>query len=479
MIYFKSIEAQVSLLVLAPLGFATGVLAATIAVGGFIGVPSMIYLLGIPAITASATELVIAFIMGLGGSFLYALEGYVDARLSLIILAGSLFGIQIGAIGTTYVKDHVVKFVMASIMLLVLVSRCFYIPGYLSELNLFISISQDTRFILDTIGQSILFLALLYGAIMILQALFTGMREHKLAQELHAAETYAERGNEMAKQLSPLGRFERFLVASDTSEFSAAAVREAIKITRCCNAELHIMSLVPVGMEYEAMGANVVRQEMDIVKNHLDKIKEQAVAAGVNSCYLHLVQGKSIHQEIVALADQLKIDVIVMGRRGRRGLAQAMLGHATAMVITQAHCNILVVPRAAEIKSRQFLVATDGSRFAEAATIAAAKLGSTCKAPVTVVSVTNPNSDDERKAVAYEAVNHAAAYIHEKNVKVVTKTLTGHPATAIVDVAKEINADLIITGSHGRTGLDRVLIGSVSERILNDTTCAVLVVKAV
>ena len=477
MMYFKSMDAQVSLLILAPLGFATGVLAATIAVGGFIGVPSMMYILGLPAMTASATELVIAFVMGLGGSLMYALEGYVDIRLSMIILAGSLFGIQIGAIGTTYVKDYVVKFVMAAIMLLVLVSRFFYIPGYLSELNMFIAISKDTRFILDSIGQGILFLALFIGAYIILSSIYKGIREHKLAEASRVVTALAP-PTAMAEQLSPLGRFERFLVASDNSEFSAAAVREAISMARCCGAELHIMSLVAVGMEYEAMGVNIIRQEMDAVRAHLDKVKEQAIAAGVSVCHTHVIQGKSIHQEIVTLADQLKVDVIVMGRRGRRGMARMMLGHATAMVIGQAHCNILVVPRAAEIKGRQILVATDGSRFAEAAAITATKLGAICKTPVTVVSVNNPSHSEERKAMAYEAVNRAAAYMHDKGVSVNIKTVIGTPATAIIELAKDVNADLIITGSHGRTGLDRVLIGSTSERILNDTTCAVLVVKA-
>jgi hypothetical protein len=57
------------------------------------------------------------------------------------------------------------------------------------------------------------------------------------------------------------------------------------------------------------------------------------------------------------------------------------------------------------------------------------------------------------------------------------KVLHGEPASAITGVARESQADLIVTGSHGRTGLERVLIGSTSERILNDTQCAVLVVK--
>ena len=112
MVYFKSLKTRVSVLFTIPLGFATGMLAATIAVGGFIGVPSMIYVLGAPSLMASATELVIAFVMGLGGSFKYALHGLVDIRLAMIILAGSLFGIQLGAMGTTYVKPFIIKVVI-------------------------------------------------------------------------------------------------------------------------------------------------------------------------------------------------------------------------------------------------------------------------------------------------------------------------------------------------------------------------------
>ena len=179
MVHFDSIGTRVSVLVIAPLGFATGLLAASIAVGGFIGVPAMVYVLGVPALMASATELVVAFVMGLGGSLYYAMDGFVDIRLSMIILAGSLFGIQIGAIGTTYVKDYVVKLVMAAIMLMVLVSRFFYIPGYLSTLELGPSLDASTVSTLKTLGETALVLALLFGAGMILSALIKGIVEHR------------------------------------------------------------------------------------------------------------------------------------------------------------------------------------------------------------------------------------------------------------------------------------------------------------
>ncbi|MEK7245478.1 MAG: sulfite exporter TauE/SafE family protein, partial [Pseudomonadota bacterium] len=186
MVYFKSIDAKVSVLFTIPIGFATGLLAATIAVGGFVGVPSMIYVMGVPSLMASATELVIAFVMGLGGTIKFAWEGFVDVRLAMIILAGSLFGIQVGAIGTTYVKPYMVKVVMGVIMITVLVSRLFVVPVYLADLGLIGSLGRAAP-VLNKISFGIMVLALVLGAGIIGHALWTGMREHAREQALKQA----------------------------------------------------------------------------------------------------------------------------------------------------------------------------------------------------------------------------------------------------------------------------------------------------
>jgi len=179
MMYFKSINARISVLFTIPLGFATGMLAATIAVGGFIGVPSMMYVLGVPGLMASATELVIAFVMGMGGTFKYALHGLVDIRLAMIILAGSLFGVQLGAIGTTYVKPIMIKIVMATIMMIVLVSRAVMIPVYLSQLNLIAQISDSITTYLKHTSFGILILALGVGALIIFASLWKGIMQER------------------------------------------------------------------------------------------------------------------------------------------------------------------------------------------------------------------------------------------------------------------------------------------------------------
>jgi uncharacterized membrane protein YfcA len=171
MVHFKTAKVTISLWFTVPIGFATGMLAATIAVGGFIGVPGMIYVMGASSLVASASELVIAFVMGFGGSVKWAMSGMIDIRLTLIILAGSLLGVQLGAIGTTYVKDHMIKIVMGTIMLIVAVSRGLAIPKYLKELNL-IEMSPGTINLLMSASFIIMCIALGIGALIILGAMW-------------------------------------------------------------------------------------------------------------------------------------------------------------------------------------------------------------------------------------------------------------------------------------------------------------------
>jgi len=175
MMHFKTANVRISMWFTIPIGFATGMLAATIAVGGFIGVPGMIYVLGASGLVASASELVIAFVMGFGGTIKWAMHGMVDIRLTLLILAGSLLGVQLGAIGTTYVKEHMIKIVMGSIMLIVAVSRGLAIPKYLKDLDL-LTISDSTTKILMTASFISMCFALGVGALIILGSMWRAKR---------------------------------------------------------------------------------------------------------------------------------------------------------------------------------------------------------------------------------------------------------------------------------------------------------------
>ncbi|MCI0504809.1 MAG: universal stress protein [Gammaproteobacteria bacterium] len=279
-------------------------------------------------------------------------------------------------------------------------------------------------------------------------------------------------------QLSPIGRYERFLVASDGSEYSAGAVREALRMAKKCGARVRVISVIAGGgAELYAMGEQLVAQELNNARQYLDGVARQAAASGV-ACETEVVQAGNINEEIVTQADRMQADLIIMGRRGRRGLARVMLGDATARVIGQAHCSVLVVPRASEITGRHFVIATDGSRFSDTAAAAAGSLAKLCGTPATVVSVHSPSHSERWRQEARHAVNRITSFLQREGVAAESQLLDGRSDEKIVEAAVARNADLIVVGSHGRTGLERMLLGSVAERVLNLTTCAVLVVRS-
>lgn len=236
------------------------------------------------------------------------------------------------------------------------------------------------------------------------------------------------------------------------------------------------MSLLPTDVPHEGLGEAILKQEVDAATSHLQELEKMASKAKV-VCHTQLVHGSVIDESIVMTADETKADVIVMGRRGRRGLARLMLGHATAKVIGGARCNVMVVPRKARFKAQHIVLATDGSRSAELAAITAERLAKLCKMSITVISVKKPSFGPERRAEADQIVEKVLAHMRDEQVVAEGVVLEGEPSDLIVALAEDKKADLIITGSHGRTGLERVLLGSTTERILNQTTCSVLVVK--
>jgi len=186
MMHFKTAKVTISAWITIPVGLLTGMLAATIAVGGFIGVPGMIYVIGASAVVASATELIIAFVMGAWGSVQWGLSGLIDVRLTLLLLATSLIGVQLGALGTTYVKDYIIKVVMATTMLIVAVSRGAKIPGYLADLDLMAPMNASIHSLLEGISFWALVTALGSAGLIISVAMVKGMTADRNSKKVLA-----------------------------------------------------------------------------------------------------------------------------------------------------------------------------------------------------------------------------------------------------------------------------------------------------
>jgi nucleotide-binding universal stress UspA family protein len=269
----------------------------------------------------------------------------------------------------------------------------------------------------------------------------------------------------------------QILLATDGSEYSLGAQKAAIALTKRCHGELHIMSIMLTTQDLEGVGTQHMRETREReVQVRLDKAAEAALAEGV-ACTTHLVFGEHPEHEIVNTAAEIGADLVVLGRRGSRGLARSMVGHATAYVAGHAPCNVLVVPRAAEVWSKRILLATDGSEHSAAAGEAALAVARQCGLPVTVVSATTRSHSEERKAEARTSVERKVAKLTEAGIRGKAVVAEGRPDDVVIETAAREDADLIVVGSHGRTGLMRLVLGSISERIMGQAQCPVMVVN--
>jgi len=292
--------------------------------------------------------------------------------------------------------------------------------------------------------------------------------------------------------ICPTAQVEKILISTDGSEYSEGAIREAIKLAKKCSSRLSAISVIETNPEFQTIAPEVVEKAERAAREHLEAVRDRANKEGVE-CEIIVHEGEDSYKYIVDEAIKSKSTMIVMGRRGRTGLKRLMMGSVTARVIGYAPCTVLVVPKAAQFECRNILTATDGSKYGDAAAAKAISMAKQCESRLTVLSVVPSESISPMDIVASQMqrdlITEQEYQAAERNVKKVKDAadkegvkadglvLGGKPAEAIIETAEEKNADLIVLGSHGRTGMEKLLMGSVAERVIVLSSSAVLVVK--
>jgi nucleotide-binding universal stress UspA family protein len=140
-------------------------------------------------------------------------------------------------------------------------------------------------------------------------------------------------------------------------------------------------------------------------------------------------------------------------------------------------------------RGERILVAVDGSVFSDAAVDQAISLGGVCNSQIFVISVIDlypeqievaPALVDKMSAEVRQHIDKAKQKIDEANIPCETIVhIGGKPHEFIVREAKEKAVDLIVMGTHGRTGVKRILMGSVAQSVIGHAPCPVLVVPTV
>jgi nucleotide-binding universal stress UspA family protein len=194
---------------------------------------------------------------------------------------------------------------------------------------------------------------------------------------------------------------------------------------------------------------------------------------------------------IIDEAARFEVDLIVLGNRGHGAIESAVLGSTCIEVVDQSHRPVLVVRRD---RMDRILVGEDGSKCAAAGVEFVRRWSVFHGARVRVLSVSDHDAlwmPWLRGEARRESDSAAAAQAHAAREALAGATAStlrgagmhaealvedGSPAHGLVEAAAEWEADLIVVGSRGETGLERLLVGSVSRAVLYHAPCSVLIV---
>lgn len=280
-----------------------------------------------------------------------------------------------------------------------------------------------------------------------------------------------------------MAKYQNILVAVDGSDESLHALQEAFKLVDS-SSFIAVSVAPPYEGDLRLVGVNqmksVMREPCDTALGKSDALAAKAGLSIKTACVIGLP-----HEGIVDLAESENCDLIVMGAKGRGLLERLLLGSVTRRVIGFTKRDVMVTPLTGSLGWDSIMLATDGSENSQPAGNRALELAQAYGAELKVLSVmetAKPAGSTEamveelrqgREGLLAEIKAQAEAL----GVKTDCVLSQGPPARTIVAKARELGVSLIVMGSHGRTGLSRLLMGSVTERVVGLAPCPVLVVK--
>jgi nucleotide-binding universal stress UspA family protein len=297
----------------------------------------------------------------------------------------------------------------------------------------------------------------------------------------------------MAQKRIALPLFRTIVFATDLSDRSAEAFRMACSVAREEATRLIILTVeepVPVteGVGFGEMGVPVYLPAAEASQRDelLRQMRERFIPGLPIDVEYQVRQGQAA-DEILKVVEETKADLLALGTHGRTGLDRLLMGSVAERVMRHAPCACLAVRSAAATKPiRTILHPTDFSPHSEGALRVARALAREHGARLVLVHVVPM----ERAMgvvpevlmdldIGREALRDVQNRIEAADLKfpVEAHLKRGEPAETILDAAREYQADLVVMGSHGRTGLGRLLLGSVAEQVLRGATCPVLTVK--
>lgn len=281
--------------------------------------------------------------------------------------------------------------------------------------------------------------------------------------------------------------FDNILVPTDGSDCAQVAAGYAADLATRYEARVHALCVADSRtLENAPQSDQIKRERAEVAERTCNDLSvsgvpvEQAVRTDVP------------HRAILRYTTEQDIDLVVMGTHGRTGVERYLLGSVTEKVIRLSDIPVLTV-RAEDDSDATYpytdiLVPTDGSEGAEAALAPAVDIATTYDARIHALSVIDTmalgvdvrssailDTLEESAQAAVETIEEQATRASVSAVK--TATDHGNPYRGIRSYVEEHDIDLVVMGTHGRSGIERYLLGSVTEKVVRLSDVPVLTVR--
>ena len=294
-------------------------------------------------------------------------------------------------------------------------------------------------------------------------------------------------------------QFKKIIVATDFSEPSIEALREADRLAQGTDSEVFVFHAVPNLVRANPLFPHKNIEDvfqlpalMDRAADAVDELIAKHMRSDLTNVHV-LVDTGWPDTALMRKAEEIDADLIVVGSRGYTGLKHVLLGSVAERVIRYSHCAVMVA-RASPSGGR-ILAATDFSDPALPAIDAAVQIAKRRGAELTVMHSLGVRSSSLSWAAspfgggpivpdeqAIREARIAATQLIETSLGefgAVGSAFVGDgmPEDDILRKATVLPADMIVLGSQGRSAINRVALGSVAETVARTATCSVLVIR--
>ena len=294
----------------------------------------------------------------------------------------------------------------------------------------------------------------------------------------------------------------KVLLATDGSEAAATALELIGSIAWPTGSEIRLVTaLEPVEPVMTAAWAPALATDIDRQQQDLTTAAEAVLDHGARSLAhtgakitTDVIEGRAA-SAILAEAKQLPADLVVMGSRGHGTIGSMLLGSVSAEVADHSPAPVLIARRP---RLTRVVLGQDGSDCARVAEklVASWPIFAGTAIEVTSVAYLGMPWTSGLALASYEAIPDDYSSVgrqiiaeHQQIVDELARRLAsagrrasgrvyeGEAAAGLIDVADEVQADAIVVGTHGRTGLSRLVLGSIARNVMLHAHCSVLIAR--